>query len=107
MITLDPRNGSQPYQEALSRWRAATSPAMLSTICCARNSWTPGCCWPQWRRAAGMLLQRRRKATATATAWPRVQALAETVSAEELPTGGHLLYRLFRQESVQCFEPPA
>ena len=105
VITLDPRNGSQPYQGIVAG-RATTSPPCWSTICCARTAGHPAAAGLQRR-------QRRQHAAATPAGRPRrqrrlaarVRTLAETVSAEELLTlpADFLLYRLFHQESVQCF----
>ena len=107
VITLDPRNGSQPYQgivalegdnvAAMLEHYMLRSEQLDTRLLLACNG----------DSAAGMLLQRLPEGHGDSDGWPRVQALAETVSAEELLTlpADTLLYRLFHQESVQCFEP--
>lgn len=107
VITLDPRNGSQPYQGIVALEGDSVAAMLEHYMLRSEQLDTRLLLASNGEHAAGMLLQRLPDGHGDADGWPRVQALAETVSAEELLTtpADTLLYRLFHQESVQCFEP--
>ena len=94
VITLDPRNGSQPYQgivalegdnvAAMLEHYMLRSEQLDTRLLLACNG----------DSAAGMLLQRLPEGHGDSDGWPRVQALAETVSAEELLLDRAQLMRL-------------
>ena len=107
VITLDPRNGSQPYQGIVALEGNSVAAMLEHYMLRSEQLDTRLMLASDGEQAAGMLLQRLPDGHGDADGWPRVQALAETVSADELLTtpADTLLYRLFHQESVQCFEP--
>ena len=107
VITLDPRNGSQPYQGIVALEGDSVAAMLEHYMLRSEQLDTRLMLASDGEQAAGMLLQRLPDGHGDADGWPRVQALAETVSADELLTtpADTLLYRLFHQESVQCFEP--
>lgn len=107
VITLDPRNGSQPYQGIVALEGNSVAAMLEHYMLRSEQLDTRLMLASDGEQAAGMLLQRLPDGHGDADGWPRVQALADTVSADELLTtpADTLLYRLFHQESVQCFEP--
>lgn len=108
VITLDPRGG-QRYQGIVALDQATLSGCLEEYF--ARSEQLPTRLWlaAGERRAAGLLVQKLPEdgRQPDVDAWDRINALAETITSEELLelAPEQVLYRLFHEERARLFEP--
>lgn len=106
-ITLDPEEG-ETYQGIVEYQQGWTVSQIIENYM-RRSEQLETSLWLACadERAAGLMLQKLPDVTGDIDAWDRVQALAGTVTEEELLTldSQEVLYRLFHEETVRVFEP--
>lgn len=106
-ITLDPEEG-ETYQGIVEYQQGWTVSQIIENYM-RRSEQLETSLWLACadERAAGLMLQKLPDVTGDVDAWDRVQALAGTVTEEELLTldSQEVLYRLFHEETVRVFEP--
>lgn len=106
-ITLDPEEG-ETYQGVVA-YEPGQSVADIIENYMLRSEQLETRLWLACgdERTGGLLLQKLPEVEGDADAWDRVQALAATVTSDELLTldSQEVLYRLFHEETVRVFEP--
>jgi molecular chaperone Hsp33 len=107
VITLDPKDGGQPYQGIVAL--AGDSVAEILQDYMRRSEQLDTRLWlaADEHRTAGMLLQKLpAESGGDADLWARASLLADTVRAEELQqlSAPELLHRLFSEEDIRLFD---
>jgi molecular chaperone Hsp33 len=109
VITLDPKDGNQPYQGMVSL--EGNSVAELLEHYMTRSEQLETRLWlaADGKQAAGMLLQKlpEQGEAKDADAWSRATQLADTLKPEELLhlPAGELVHRLYHEEDIRLFDP--
>lgn len=107
VITLDPDEG-EPYQGVVG-FEKDQSVAQIIENYMLRSEQLETRLWLAYadEHASGMLVQKMPDVGGDPDAWERVQALAGTVTDEELLKlpAEEMLYRLFHEETVRVFDP--
>lgn len=110
-ITLDPKDGGQPYQGIVEIEGASVAEVMQNYMSHSEQLETRLWLAADGQHAAGMLLQKlpdtdNNDEPADTDAWPRAVILAETLKAEELLLlpAKTLLQRLYHEEDIRLFD---
>ena len=110
-ITLDPKDGGQPYQGIVAIEGSSVAEVMQNYMSHSEQLETRLWLAADGQHAAGMLLQKlpdtgTHEEAADADAWPRAVILAETLKAEELlqlPVKT-LIQRLYHEDDIRLFD---
>lgn len=110
-ITLDPKDGGQPYQGIVDAEGASIAEVMQNYMSSSEQLDTRLWLAADGKCAAGMLLQKlpeqqREDFAQDDDAWNRVVTLADTLQADELKTlsAKTLIHRLFHEDDVRLFD---
>ncbi len=107
VITLDPKDGNQPYQGIVALEGSSVAEMLQNYM--ERSEQLETRLWlaADGGRAAGMLLQKLPAQQHDDDTWSRLNHLAATVTAQELLSlpPQEVLRRLFHEEDVRVFEP--
>lgn len=111
VITLDPKDGGQPYQGIVAIEGESVAEVMQNYMSHSEQLETRLWLAADGQNAAGMLLQKlpdtdKHDDTTDADAWPRAVILAETLKADELlllPVTT-LIQRLYHEEDIRLFD---
>jgi molecular chaperone Hsp33 len=111
VITLDPKDGGQPYQGIVALEGSSVAEVMQNYMTHSEQLETRLWLAADGQQAAGMLLQKMPDAEnqpvpADQDAWPRAVILAETLKAEELLLlpAITLIQRLYHEEDIRLFD---
>lgn len=111
VITLDPKDGGQPYQGIVAIEGTSVAEVMQNYMSHSEQLETRLWLAADGQHAAGMLLQKlpgtnQQEDYPDADAWPRAVILAETLKAEELllVPAKNLIQRLFHEEDIRLFD---
>ncbi len=108
VITLDPKDGNQPYQGMVAL--EGDSVAEILEHYMTRSEQLETRLWlaADGKQAAGMLLQKlpEQGEVKDADAWSRATQLADTLKPEELLhlPAGELVHRLYHEEDIRLFD---
>jgi molecular chaperone Hsp33 len=110
-ITLDPKDGGQPYQGIVAIEGSSVAEVMQNYMSHSEQLETRLWLAADGLHAAGMLLQKlpdtdTHEEVADADAWPRAVILAETLKAEELLQlpAKTLIQRLYHEDDIRLFD---
>lgn len=110
-ITLDPKDGGQPYQGIVALEGTSVAEVMQNYMSHSEQLETRLWLAADGQHAAGMLLQKlpdpdRHEDAPDADAWPRAVILAGTLKAEELLSlpAKTLIQRLYHEEDIRLFD---
>jgi len=106
VITLDPRDGNQPYQGIVALEGASVAEILQNYMMRSEQLETRFWLAADGQCATGMLLQKMpERKESDLDAWPRINILAETLKREELfeLSAAELLHRLFHEDDVRLF----
>lgn len=113
-ITLDPKDGGQPYQGIVAIEGASVAEVMQNYMSHSEQLETRLWLAADDKHAAGMLLQKLPESdkehvdtqTRDEDAWPRAVILADTLQPEELLLlpANKLIQRLFSEDDIRLFE---
>ena len=110
-ITLDPKDGGQPYQGIVAIEGSSVAEVMQNYMSHSEQLETRLWLAADGQHAAGMLLQKlpdtgTHEEAADADAWPRAVILAETLKAEELLQlpAKTLIQRLYHEDDIRLFD---
>ncbi len=113
-ITLDPRDGGQPYQGIVEIKGSSVAEVMQNYMSNSEQLETRLWLVADGRQAAGMLLQKlpgnqQPGDDGDPDAWPRALHLAETVKNDELLSlpAATLIHRLFHEDDIRLFDAQA
>lgn len=113
-ITLDPKDGGQPYQGIVELKGSSVAEVMQNYMSNSEQLETRLWLVADEKHAAGMLLQKlpdneKQEHIEEADAWQRVQLLAETITNDELLSlsAETLIHRLFNEDDIRLFDPQA
>lgn len=108
VITLDPKDGSQPYQGIVALEGDSIAEILQSYMTRSEQLETRLWLAADGKQAGGMLLQKlpAQGESQDADAWERATQFADTLKAEELLDlpAIELLHRLYHQEDIRLFE---
>jgi len=111
VITLDPKDGGQPYQGIVALEGSSVAEVMQNYMTHSEQLETRLWLAADGQQAAGMLLQKMPDAEnqpvpADQDAWPSAVILAETLKAEELLLlpAITLIQRLYHEEDIRLFD---
>jgi molecular chaperone Hsp33 len=111
VITLDPKDGGQPYQGIVAIEGSSVAEVMQNYMSHSEQLETRMWLAADGQQAAGMLLQKMPDAEnqllpVDADAWARAAILAETLKAEELLLlpALTLIQRLYHEEDIRLFD---
>jgi molecular chaperone Hsp33 len=106
VITLDPKNGNDPWQGIVALEGGSIAEMLSHYMQRSEQLDTWMMLAADGTTAAGVLLQRLPDGHGDADGWPRVQMLAETLQREELLglDADVLLNRLYHEEQVRVFD---
>ena len=105
-ITIDPGTGGERYQGIVALEGRSLADAIDAYLERSEQLSTRMWLVADGKTAAGMLLQKLPGAEPDDDAWGRLQALAATLSAQELLTlpAQEIIHRLFHEEDVRLFD---
>ena len=110
-ITLDPKDGGQPYQGIVAIEGASVAEVMQNYMSHSEQLETRLWLAADGQHAAGLLLQKlpdtdKHEDAPDADAWPRAVILAGTLKAEELLLlpAKTLIQRLYHEEDIRLFD---
>ncbi|MDN0073805.1 Hsp33 family molecular chaperone HslO [Crenobacter sp. SG2303] len=106
VITLDPKNGNDPWQGIVALEGGSIAEMLSHYMQRSEQLDTWMMLAADGETAAGLLLQRLPDGHGDADGWPRVQTLADTLTREELLglDADVLLTRLYHEEQVRVFD---
>jgi len=106
VITLDPKNGNEPWQGIVALEGGSIAEMLSHYMQRSEQLDTWMMLAADGKTAAGVLLQRLPDGHGDADGWPRVRMLAETLQREELLglDADVLLNRLYHEEQVRVFD---
>ncbi len=108
VITLDPKDGNQPYQGIVALEGDSIAEILQSYMTRSEQLETHLWLAADGRRAAGMLLQKlpTQGEHEDADTWERATRFADTLKQEELLDlpAGEILHRLYHEEDIRLFD---